>query len=110
MKPAAMVANAQRELRELVSYRKSLVQDKNRDLNRLQKMLKGANIESRRAYVAVAHSMLIAIYHILKDGEGYKDLGLMIAASSTGSGNQFLYKKLKSLGWDPSEAMAGQPV
>ncbi len=37
MKPVAMVANAQRELWEPVSYLKSLVQDKNRDLNRLQK-------------------------------------------------------------------------
>ena len=32
---------AQRELRELVRYRKSLVEDKTRELNRLQKMLKG---------------------------------------------------------------------
>lgn len=35
----------QRELRELVSYRKSLVQEQNRELNRLQKMLEGANIK-----------------------------------------------------------------
>lgn len=36
---------AQRELRELVGYRKSLVQDKNREQNRLQKMLEGASIK-----------------------------------------------------------------
>ena len=36
---------AQRELRELVNYRKSLVEDKTRELNRLQKMLEGANIK-----------------------------------------------------------------
>ena len=36
---------AQRELRELVRYRKSLVEDKTRELNRLQKMLEGANIK-----------------------------------------------------------------
>lgn len=36
---------AQRELRELVGYRKSLVADKTRELNRLQKMLEGANIK-----------------------------------------------------------------
>lgn len=35
----------QRELRELVSYRKSLVQDRTRELNRLQKMLEGSNIK-----------------------------------------------------------------
>ena len=34
----------QRELRELVRYRKSLIEDRSRELNRLQKMLEGANI------------------------------------------------------------------
>ena len=29
----------------------------------------------KRAYVAVAHSMLIAIYHILKNKVVFKDLG-----------------------------------
>ena len=36
---------AQRELREMVRYRKSLVEDRTRELNRLQKMLEGANIK-----------------------------------------------------------------
>ena len=35
----------QRELRELVQYRKSLVGERTRELNRLQKMLEGANIK-----------------------------------------------------------------
>ena len=35
----------QREMRELVRYRKSLVDDRTRELNRLQKMLEGANIK-----------------------------------------------------------------
>ena len=35
----------QRELREMVRYRKSLVEDRTRELNRLQKMLEGANIK-----------------------------------------------------------------
>lgn len=30
----------------------------------------------KRAYVAVGYSMLIAIYHILKDGAVFKDLGV----------------------------------
>ncbi|MBE5774852.1 MAG: IS110 family transposase [Clostridiales bacterium] len=34
----------QRELRELVKYRKSLTEERTRELNRLQKMLEGANI------------------------------------------------------------------
>lgn len=56
----------------------------------------------KRAYVAVAHSMLVAIYHILKEGVVFKDLG-------AGYYNQFnkerkinaYLKKLKSLGWEP---------
>ena len=35
----------QRELRELTRYRKSLVEERSRELNRLQKMLEGANIK-----------------------------------------------------------------
>lgn len=38
----------QRELRELVSYRKSLVGERNRELNRFQKMLEGVNIKQNR--------------------------------------------------------------
>lgn len=36
---------AQREMRELVTYRKSLVGNRTQELNRLQKMLEGANIK-----------------------------------------------------------------
>lgn len=45
LKASYIPDKAQRELRELVSYRKSLVADKTRELNRLQKMLEGANIK-----------------------------------------------------------------
>ncbi len=45
LEPSFIPDRAQRELRELVGYRKSLVQDKNRELNRLQKILEGANIK-----------------------------------------------------------------
>jgi transposase len=36
---------AQRELRELVRYRRSLVQERSREANRLQKVLEGANVK-----------------------------------------------------------------
>ena len=35
----------QRELRELVRYRRSLIQERARELNRIQKVLEGANIK-----------------------------------------------------------------
>ena len=64
---------------------------------------------SMRAYVAVAHSMLTAVYHILKDGTKFKDLG-------SGFYNRFnrerkinsYLKRLKALGWEPEQAAACQ--
>ena len=64
----------------------------------------------KRAIVAVAHSMLVAICHILKDGTSFRDLG-------AGYYNQFnrarkinsYLKKLRELGWEAS-ATAVQPA
>lgn len=55
----------------------------------------------KRAYVAVAHSMLIAIYHILKDGVTFKDLGADYynQFNKERKINAYL-KKLKALGWE----------
>ena len=55
--------------------------------------------------------MLVAIYHVLKDGVVFKDLG-------AGYYNQFnrerkintYLKKLKALGWVKPVAMEGQPA
>ena len=66
---------------------------------------------SKRAYVAVAHSMLIAIYHILKEGVEFKDLGADYynQFNKERKINAYL-KKLKALGWEAPTAMAGQPA
>ena len=55
----------------------------------------------KRAYVAVAHSMLISIYHILKDGVIFKDLGsdYYNQFNKERKINAYL-KKLKALGWE----------
>lgn len=55
----------------------------------------------KRAYVAVAHSMLIAIYHILKDGVPFHDLGsdYYNQFNKERKINSYL-KKLKALGWE----------
>ena len=45
LKSSYILSKAQRELRELVTYRRSLVGEKSRELNRLQKMLEGGNIK-----------------------------------------------------------------
>lgn len=54
----------------------------------------------KRAYVAVAHSILIAIYHILKDGVKYQDLGVEYYNQFNAERHAYL-KKLKALGWEP---------
>ncbi len=56
---------------------------------------------SRRAYVAVAHSMLVAIYHILKDGVAFRDLGADYYNQFNKERKIKAYlKKLKALGWE----------
>ena len=45
LRPSFIPARPQRELRELVRYRTSLVQERSREANRIQKVLEGANIK-----------------------------------------------------------------
>ncbi len=66
---------------------------------------------SKKAYVAVAHSMLIAIYHILNEGVEFKDLGSEYYNQFNRERKINAYlKKLKALGWEAPAAMAGQPA
>lgn len=59
----------------------------------------------KRAYVAVAHSMLVAIYHILRDGVAYKDLGAEYYNQFNRERKINAYlKKLKALGWEATVA------
>ena len=57
----------------------------------------------KRAYVAVAHSMLTAIYHMLRDGVAFRDLGsdYYNQFNKEHKINTYL-KKLKALGWEAS--------
>lgn len=65
----------------------------------------------KRAYVAVAHSLLIAIYHVLKDGVEFKDLGAEYYNQFNKERKIKAYlKKLKALGWEDSGAMTEQPA
>ena len=60
---------AQRELRELVGYRKSLVADRTRELNRLQKMLEGANIKLSGTVAEINGKSARIILNELLDGK-----------------------------------------
>ncbi len=75
-----------RQLRELTRYRKTLVQERAQEANRLQQVLESATrklaaARTRRwsraykAVVAVAHAVLVVIYHLLRDRQPYRDLG-----------------------------------
>jgi len=56
-----------------------------------------------RATVAVAHSMLIAIYHVLRDGVPFVDLGSgFYAKFNRAKKIAACLKKLHDLGWQPS--------
>ncbi|MEW6698691.1 MAG: IS110 family transposase [Bacillota bacterium] len=61
----------QRELRELVRYRKSLINERAREVNRLQKVLEGANIKLSSVASDVlgvsGRSMIEAIIHGIND-------------------------------------------
>ena len=61
----------------------------------------------KRAYVAVAHSILVAIYHILKEGVVFKDLGADYynQFNKERKINAYL-KKLKALGWEAPVVVA----
>lgn len=65
----------------------------------------------KRAYVAVAHSMLIAIYHMLKDGVPFRDLGATYynQFNTERKINSYL-KKLNALGWRPPAPAVEQPA
>jgi transposase len=64
---------------------------------------RGAN----RATVAVAHSMLIAIYHILKDGSTFKDLGEDFYTQFNREKKiSHHLKQLTKLGWLPNATEA----
>lgn len=65
----------------------------------------------KRAYVAVAHSMLIAIYHILKDNTPFVDLGPEYYNQFNKERKINVYlKKLKALGWESDTAAASLPA
>ena len=52
----------------------------------------------KRAYVAVAHSILIAIYHILKDGVKYQDLGAEYNQFNGRAEDPCILEKVESIG------------
>ena len=60
---------AQRELRELTRYRQSLVEERSRFANRLQKVLEGTNLKLSSVATKMQGASAQAILHALLDGQ-----------------------------------------
>ena len=69
LQPSFIPGKAQRELRELVGYRKSLVYDMTRELNRLQKMLEGANIKLSGTVARIAGKSAMSLIEEILNGK-----------------------------------------
>lgn len=62
---------------------------------------------TKRTYVAVAHSILVVIYHILRDGTVFKDLGADYYNQFNKERKINAYpKNLKALSWEGSVVVA----
>ena len=73
LKASYIPDKAQRELRELVRYRKSLVQERARELNRLQKMLEGANIKLSGTVTNINGKSARNILEYILTGQSFDD-------------------------------------
>ena len=73
LQPSYIPDKDQRELRELVRYRKSLVGERTRELNRLQKMLEGANIKLSGTVSDINGKSARSILEYLLTGESFDE-------------------------------------
>ena len=68
-KPSFIPSRAQRELREIVRYRNEIVNERARELNRIQAVLEGANIKLGSVVTDISGATGMAILHALVDGK-----------------------------------------
>ena len=71
LKASYIPGKDQRELRELVRYRKSLIEDRARELNRLQKILEGANIKLSGTVSEIDGKSSRNILNVILSGEKF---------------------------------------
>lgn len=78
VRPSFIPDRPQRELRELVRYRRSLIQERSREVNRIQKVLEGANVKlssvASDALGASGRAMLAAMINGEDDPKVLADL------------------------------------
>lgn len=69
IKPSYVPSREQREMRELTRYRTSLLQERSREVNRIEKVLEGANIKLGTVLTDITGASGLAILHALAEGE-----------------------------------------
>lgn len=69
VKPSFIPSREQRELREMVRYRNEIVNERARELNRIQSVLEGANIKLGSVVTDISGATGMAILHALVDGK-----------------------------------------
>ncbi len=69
LKPSFIPDRNQRELRELVRYRRSIIQERSRQLNRIQKVLEGANIKLGSVVSQIKGVSSMEMLRAIADGE-----------------------------------------
>lgn len=69
VKPSFVPSREQRELREMVRYRNEIVNERARELNRIQAVLEGANIKLGSVVTDISGMTGMAILHALIEGK-----------------------------------------
>ena len=69
VKPSFVPSREQRELREMVRYRNEIVNERARELNRIQAVLEGANIKLGSVVSDISGATGMAILHALIEGK-----------------------------------------
>lgn len=69
VKSSFIPSREQRELREIVRYRNEIVNERARELNRIQAVLEGANIKLGSVVTDISGATGMAILHALVDGK-----------------------------------------
>lgn len=95
VKASFIPSREQRELRELVRYRNEIINERARELNRIQAVLEGANIKLGSVVSDISGATGMAILHALIDGKTTPEYLSALAKGSLKDKTEQLQKALK---------------
>lgn len=97
LKGSFIPSREQRELRELVRYRRTLVQERSREINRIQKVLEGANIKLSSVVSNVVGVSGLAIIKAICEGKEDPKSLAQLAKGTLKNKHKELEKALRGL-------------